>query len=67
MNKTEFPSYLKNLLEKMDAQRLLAPAFERWGIFPVNVSEVLERLPSVETSIQAGPLLNESLIKILEE
>ena len=63
MNKTQFPSYLKNLLEKMDAQRLLAPAFERCGIFPVNVNKVLERLPSVETSIQAGPLLNESLIK----
>ena len=67
MNKTEFPSYLKNLLVDLNAERLLASAFNKCGIYSVNAEEVFDRLPSTATSHAASPIMNESLLKVLEE
>ena len=51
----------------LNAERLLASAFKKCGIYSVNAEEVFDRLPSTATSQAASPIMNESLLKVLEE
>jgi hypothetical protein len=46
MDKTKFPGMLKEVMESMDAKRLLQSGFKKCGIYPLNRHEVLDRIPS---------------------
>ena len=46
IQKTDFPSLLKDLLEKADPGKHLPAAFEKCGLFPVDKAKGVERNPS---------------------
>jgi hypothetical protein len=64
--KTEFPRMLKELVDSVDAKKLLPKAFEKCGLFPLNRQKVLERIPSVEESQQIARNVDSILLKKLE-
>ena len=66
LNKREFPLNLKELIESIDAAKLMPPAFEKCGLFPVDQEKVLERLPSTETTEQITTNIDTALLKRLE-
>ena len=67
MAKTGFPSYLKELVKRCKPGNLMEAAFEKCGIFPINVEKSLERLPSSESNENIASNLDKSLIQILAE
>jgi hypothetical protein len=46
MDKTKFPGMLKEMMESVDAKRLLQSGFKKCGIYPLNRHEVLDPIPS---------------------
>jgi hypothetical protein len=42
MDKTKFPGMLKEVMESVDAKRLLQSGFKKCGIYPLNRQEVLD-------------------------
>ena len=67
MAKTCFPSYLKELVKRCKPGNLMEAAFEKCGIFPINVDKSLERLPFSESNENIASNLDKSLIQILAE
>ena len=46
MDKTKFPGMLKEVMESVDAKRLLQSGFKKCGIYPLNRHKVLDPVPS---------------------
>ena len=65
--KKDFPANLKELMNSVDARRIIPPAFEKCGIFPINKEKVLERIPSKDTSELICENLDSSLLNKLSE
>jgi hypothetical protein len=68
--KTEFPSLLAALLEKANPGKHLPAAFEKCGLYPLNVEKAVERIPSrrMTTDVPSTrDLLDSTLGERLEE
>jgi len=47
--------------------RLLPPAFERCGLYPIDADKVISRLPTETSSREVARALDSSLLKTLEK
>jgi hypothetical protein len=57
---------VSDLLQRVDAKKLLPEAFRKCGLAPLNREEVLQRIPSSLTSQQIARHLDQQLVEKLE-
>jgi hypothetical protein len=57
---------VKDLLQRVDAKRLLPEAFRKCGLAPLNRDEVLQRIPSILSSQQIAKHVDQQLVEKLE-
>jgi hypothetical protein len=57
---------VKDLLQRVDAKRLLPAAFRKCGLAPLNRDEVLQRIPSILSSQQIAKHVDQQLVEKLE-
>jgi hypothetical protein len=67
--KTDFPRLLATLLERTNPAQYMPAAFDRCGLYPVNVARAVERIPhrSIESSESARELLNSTFGEKLDQ
>jgi len=68
--KCHFPPLLKKLLDTSNPAQYLAAAFDRCGLYPINPSRGMERIPSRDMEEEEGTvraLLSETFGERLEE
>jgi hypothetical protein len=65
----DFPRLLATLLERTNPAQYMPAAFDRCGLYPVNVARAVERIPhrSMESSVLARELLNSTLGEKLDQ
>ena len=67
VDKNVFPGLVKKLVEKLDASRLLGPALEKCGLYPISVEKACERIPSIEASVSdSGTTFDQELMDRLK-
>lgn len=66
LNKVVFPRMLKELLDSVDAEKLLPPAFAKCGLLPIDRFKPIERLPTVRKSQDIARHIDTALLKRLE-
>jgi len=70
IQKSDFPPLLKQLLEEVQPGKYLPAAFERCGLFPVDITKAVERIPhrSMETNSETiKEILSSSLGEKLDQ
>jgi hypothetical protein len=66
LQKTEFPGILKELVMSLDTQRILHQAFKKWGLFPIDREQVLERIPAAVQTEEITQHVDAALLRKLE-
>lgn len=67
LDKSQFPSLLKKLISEMEStsKQNLMSGFRKCGIFPINLDELLQRLP--QTTSDPEGIVEDSFLTSLEE
>ena len=66
LQKTEFPRILKELCGELNSTEQLPRAFEKCGLYPVNLDKPKERIPSIASTQDIARHVDKELLKKLE-
>jgi hypothetical protein len=64
--KSAFPGMLKELFSSLNTKEYLPRAFEKCGLYPINRTKVLERIPNSIQVVQVAQHVDKELIRRLE-